>query len=380
MEGSSLVIIKAFSLISHPIEVLHMARRRKSIDISERTDDGENSIDLDLEKDETGLGSKWLFPVAATIILIIGLLIWKPWKTSASSEGEQPHVEHPDGPNKEITYQTRVQQFVLQDDFLTAITSETESLPLSWHGIRDIEQVLLWTFGLRHLKAGDSMTILWRVPVVGGEIQDNLQEVQALKLGLKSLDTTLEAYLFQAYEQEDFFDALGRPLQGQFLSSPVKYGRISSLYNLNRLNPVFKQVKPHRGTDFAAPAGTPIMALADGKVLKIDEGEANGKYIRLQHGATYRTTYLHMQAFAQGLAEGDSVKQGDVIGEVGSTGSSTGPHVCLRFYIRDYQGDFIRLFPHLPKASPLPDSLLMEFLKYRDSLVLNMGKEAAWSP
>lgn len=340
---------------------------KKSIDISEKEKRNEEQLELDLVGTSARLRPRWLWLAAALLGFgLLGLLGLRGWLPRSAEEEKVATPKAAAG--VEIGYLSEIQRLVLRDDFLTAITAGTDSLPLSWSGIRDIEQVLSWTFGLRHLRRGDSLVILWRMPVVEGIAQPELKEIQALRVRTASLDSTLEAYLFAAQGGEAFFDATGRPLQGAFLSSPVKYGRISSLYDLNRLNPVLKRVKPHKGTDFAAPMGTPILALADGVVAEISENGANGKFIRLAHGSVYRTTYLHLNACAPHLAENDSVQQGQVIGEVGSTGSSTGPHVCLRFYLNDYQADFVHLFPHLPKRPALPDSLLRTFLPFRDSL------------
>jgi len=140
---------------------------------------------------------------------------------------------------------------------------------------------------------------------------------------------------FYAYRhpQDDgsFYNEKGESLTGQFLQAPVKYTRISSSFNNhNRFHPVLRTRRPHLGTDFAAPAGTPIRATADGVVVAATYARNNGRYVRIRHNETYETAYLHMSRIA--VERGQHVLQGETIGYVGSTGLATGPHVCYRLW------------------------------------------------
>ena len=134
--------------------------------------------------------------------------------------------------------------------------------------------------------------------------------------------------------------AFARP----FLKAPVEFSRISSRFNKRRLHPVLNKVKAHLGTDYAAAKGTPIIAVGDGVVIKSSYTKGNGKYVKIRHNATYTTQYLHMSR--RKVKEGQAVRQGDVIGYVGSTGLATGPHVCFRFWKNGQQVDHLqRRFP-----------------------------------
>jgi murein DD-endopeptidase MepM/ murein hydrolase activator NlpD len=125
----------------------------------------------------------------------------------------------------------------------------------------------------------------------------------------------------------------------RFLMAPVKFSRISSKYNTHRLHPVTGKVKGHFGTDFAASHGAPIYATADGVVSEARFKQYNGNYVKIRHDKTYETQYLHMSKIAKGMRPGSKVRQGDIIGYVGSTGLATGPHVCYRFWKNGKQVD-----------------------------------------
>ena len=350
-------------------------KRKTDIEIEERkasNNSEREELDLALDKPaEPGKKNGYLAYryglISFGLLAVIGLLIWR-FTGSDTSTLEDPDPSFPE--------ESQIQRFLfeeqhleLSDDFLALITSEEQILPLDWYAIRDLEQILSWTIGLRYLKAKDSLSIIWRTPILGDKQLDDLKEIVALKVQTISLDTTLYAFLYDRADRERFFGWEGRPLEARFLSSPVTYGRISSRYNLTRLNPVLKRVKPHRGTDFAAPKGSPLLAIADGEVLYVGETEANGRFVRLRHDSVYRSTYLHLDSFTPGLEVGEKVKQGQEIGKVGDSGSATGPHVCLRFYVGDFQADYVKLFPYLPRPEPMKGVGFTQFEKYRDSLI-----------
>ena len=152
-------------------------------------------------------------------------------------------------------------------------------------------------------------------------------------------------------------------LRSQFLKSPIKYqNRISSRYNLKRKIALYGNVvKPHRGTDFAANEGTAIMATASGTVTESSYRKSgNGHYVKIKHNNTYDTQYLHMER--RKVKKGDYVKQGDIIGWVGHTGSTEGRHVCYRFWKHGKQVDPFK--QKLPSAEPLKKSLKPAFLTH----------------
>lgn len=261
-------------------------------------------------------------------------------------------------------------RWILEEDMMDMMVRDTEKLQLPWSMITQIENILSWSIGLRNLRQNDTIYWVWETLGYEGEPVNPEKEIVAILLSAGNLDTALYAVRFAPNQDPpSFFDEQGRPWKRQFLRSPVRYGQISSRYNLTRLNPVLKIIKPHRGNDFAAPEGTEIHALADGVVVERAFKTGNGNYIKLKHDSIYTTAYLHMSRFEESVQVGDSVRQGAVIGYVGSTGLSTGPHVCLRFWRRDFQDDFVAAFPHLPAPPALPFQEYRRFLVKKDSII-----------
>jgi murein DD-endopeptidase MepM/ murein hydrolase activator NlpD len=137
----------------------------------------------------------------------------------------------------------------------------------------------------------------------------------------------------------EYFDQYGASMKKQFLKAPVKFGHISSKFSKNRFHPVTKVWKAHLGTDYAAAHGTPIIATADGVIEDACYKAYNGNYVKIRHNGQYKTQYLHMSKIGKGIKRGRAVRQGEVIGYVGSTGLATGPHVCYRFWKDGQQVD-----------------------------------------
>jgi murein DD-endopeptidase MepM/ murein hydrolase activator NlpD len=130
-----------------------------------------------------------------------------------------------------------------------------------------------------------------------------------------------------------FFDDQGNSLRKAFLKAPLRFSRISSGFSHSRYHPVLKIRRPHHGVDYAAPRGTPVHTVGDGRITQVGyQRNGGGNFVKIKHNSVYSTTYMHLQGFGKGIKSGVYVKQGDVIGYVGSTGLSTGPHLDFRFY------------------------------------------------
>ena len=133
--------------------------------------------------------------------------------------------------------------------------------------------------------------------------------------------------------EELYYNEQGNSLEGAFLKAPLDFYRISSRFSNARFHPVLKRYRAHHGVDYAAPAGTPVYAVGNGKVIaKAYQRNGGGNYIKIRHNRTYVTTYMHLSRFAKGIQVGSEVKQKQVIGYVGSTGLSTGPHLDFRVH------------------------------------------------
>ena len=157
----------------------------------------------------------------------------------------------------------------------------------------------------------------------------------------------------------DYFDAQGLSMRKAFLRAPVEFSRISSSFNLRRKHPLYKTVKPHRGIDYAAPPGTPILAAGDGRVEIASRTKPNGRYVVLKHGEQFVTKYLHLSKFARGIKAGRRVKQGQVIGYVGSTGYATGPHLHYEFLVNGVHQNPRTV--SLPQAKPVSKQEVARF-------------------
>lgn len=168
------------------------------------------------------------------------------------------------------------------------------------------------------------------------------------------------AVLFENNEgMRDYYSPDGNSMRKAFLRAPVEFSRVSSNFNMRRKHPLFKRIMPHRGIDYAAPSGTPILAAGDGRVLTAAKNKNNGRYVVLQHGEQYTTKYLHLSKFAHGVKAGTRVKQGQTIGYVGATGLATAPHLHYEFLVDGVHRN-PRTVP-LPNASPVDDTQRSEF-------------------
>ncbi|MFZ1617676.1 MAG: peptidoglycan DD-metalloendopeptidase family protein [Flavobacteriales bacterium] len=230
-----------------------------------------------------------------------------------------------------------------------------------------LSDVFQWTVDFYRIQKGDRFTMVYKQNTVDGKDYG-----QPDLLGVRyEGDDVREAFLHtDASGATSYFDAEGKSLRKAFLQAPLKYSRISSGFSLTRFHPVQHRMKAHLGTDYAAPYGTPIMAVGDGVVENAGRTAGNGNYVKIRHNRTYETQYLHMRKIL--VKQGQVVKQGDIIGEVGSTGLATGPHVCYRFWKNGQQVDPRKEV--MPSAEPLDKAALPAFLEKRNDLLARMDE------
>jgi len=226
-------------------------------------------------------------------------------------------------------------------------------------------EVYAWTIDFFRLQKGDAFSVIYEEEYVDDTTYVGLKRIVAANLTHVGNDF----YAFP-YDNElgihDYYDEQGRSLRKTFLRAPLNFTRISSRYSGRRFHPVQKRWKAHLGTDYAAPTGTPIMTTADGVVVAAKYTRANGNYVKVRHNSTYTTQYLHMSKIKKGIKYNVKVKQGDVIGYVGSTGLATGPHVCYRFWVNGKQVDPYK--QKLPDAKPLESDRMDAYKSYMTSL------------
>ena len=196
--------------------------------------------------------------------------------------------------------------------------------------ILSLSDIYAWTVDFFGLQKGDRFRVLYQETVCDGDVV--------------AVDTVRYAVFSHAgqdfpaimFDQQDggnlWWNEKGESMRKAFLKAPLKFSRISSGFSYARKHPVTRKVQPHTGVDYAAPKGTPVMTIGDGVITSMKYEGAGGNTIRIRHNSVYSTAYLHLSGYAKGLKVGQRVRQGDVIGYVGSTGRSTGPHLDFRVW------------------------------------------------
>jgi murein DD-endopeptidase MepM/ murein hydrolase activator NlpD len=210
-------------------------------------------------------------------------------------------------------------------------------------------------------RRGDDIVILFEENYLDGE---KFSDGNILAASFNNNGRLVEAYRYtDSLGDTGYFDADGVSMRKAFLKAPLDFTRVSSSFNPNRLHPIYKTKRPHRGTDYAAPRGTPVYAAGDGRVIDAGYTRPNGNYVFIQHGEGFKTHYLHLNK--KRVKRGDRVKQGQVIGTVGSTGAATGPHLHYEFLVNGVHRNPRTVHKILPKAKSLPDS---EIPRFKDAI------------
>tara|TARA_R110000823_G_scaffold195624_7_gene326975 strand:- start:16463 stop:17788 length:1326 start_codon:yes stop_codon:yes gene_type:complete len=206
-------------------------------------------------------------------------------------------------------------------------------------------------------RKGDTIHLIYEDLYLDGE---KYADGSILAASITNKGKTYRAYRYIDKAGEiGYFNEDGVSMRKAFLLTPVDFTRISSNFNLRRLHPIYKTTRPHRGTDYAAPTGTPVYAAGDGRVIKAGYTRANGNYVFVQHGDQYVTRYLHLHK--RKVREGQRVAQSQVIGTVGATGAATGPHLHYEFLVNGVHRDPRTIHKQLPKAKSLPASEISQF-------------------
>lgn len=206
-------------------------------------------------------------------------------------------------------------------------------------------------------RRGDEIIILFEENFLDGE---KFSDGNILAASFNNNGRLVEAYRYtDSSGDTGYFDADGVSMRKAFLKAPLDFTRVSSSFNPNRLHPIYKTKRPHRGTDYAAPRGTPVYAAGDGRIVEAGYTRSNGNYVFIQHGEGFKTHYLHLNK--KRVKRGDRVTQGQVIGTVGSTGAATGPHLHYEFLVNGVHRNPRTVHKILPKAKSLPDSELALF-------------------
>ena len=232
-----------------------------------------------------------------------------------------------------------------------------------------LSQIFAWQIDFYHLQKGDHFKVIYDELY----IDNKFFAIGMIKAALFSHSgKDFYAIPFTQDSVYQYFDEEGNSLRKAFLKAPLEFGRISSRYSKNRLHPVLKTHRPHLGVDYAAPVGTPIRSTGDGVVSDIGYNRGSGKFIKIRHNSIYTTMYLHLSRYSKGIKKGSKVQQGQVIGYVGSTGLSTGPHLDYRFFVNGNPVDPLKV--EVPPSHPIKKELIAEYEVQRDSVMKLLDK------
>lgn len=259
------------------------------------------------------------------------------------------HIDHIQKP---IRIVPRTAEAVIESSLWNAMVDADLPVELAL----ELSEIYAWTIDFFGLQQGDSICVFY-----------DEQFVDSARWGIGRIYAARfyhagkwqDAYWFDMadYQPTDtpcrgYFDAEGNSLRKAFLKAPLNYKRISSRFTYARKHPVYKVVRPHTGVDYAAPAGTPVVAIGDGVVIEKGYKGGGGNTVKIRHNSTYTTAYLHLSKYGEGVAVGKHVSQGQVIGYVGSTGASTGPHLDFRVWKGDSPIDPLKMVS--PPVAPVP--------------------------
>src|SRR5690554_1416093 len=221
-----------------------------------------------------------------------------------------------------------------------------------------LSDVYAWQIDFFDVKEGDSFRVMYDVAYINDTSMVDVANIEGAVFTHRG--EKYRAIPFQQDSVREYFDESGNSLRKEFLKAPLDFIRISSRFSNARFHPVLKRYRPHHGVDYAAPTGTPVKTIGDGVVIeRAYQGGGAGNYVKVRHNSVYTTTYMHLSRFASGIQKGATVKQGQVIGYVGSTGLSTGPHLDFRVHKNNQPVNPLTI--DSPPCEPVKPELLDSF-------------------
>lgn len=226
-----------------------------------------------------------------------------------------------------------------------------------------LSEIYAWTVDFFGLEEGDQFKVFYDEQYVDS-IPIGIGKIHAVSFTHKGEE--LLAYSFEQDGQLSYFDETGKSLRRQFLKAPLRFSRISSGYSNSRFHPILKIYRPHRGVDYAAPAGTPIYSIGDGTVIRKGYTKGAGYYIKIRHNSVYTSGYNHLSRYPKGIKVGQRISQGQVVGYVGSTGYSTGPHLDFRVWKNGHPINPLTI--ESPPVDPIKEDNLQRFSASVDTL------------
>lgn len=233
-----------------------------------------------------------------------------------------------------------------------------------------LSDIYAWSIDFYAIQKGDKFRVIYDEMFVDST-SIGIGNIYAVQFNHYGSDN----YAFRFFQDDrfDYFDDEGQSLRKAFLKSPLEFARISSRFSHSRMHPVLRIRRPHHGVDYAAPKGTPVRTIGDGTVIaRAYQARGGGNYVKIKHNSVYTTTYMHLSGFAKGIVQGARVQQGQVIGFVGSTGLSTGPHLDFRVHKNGSPVDPLKV--EAPPVEPVHESRMPEYTALKDSLMGELQK------
>jgi murein DD-endopeptidase MepM/ murein hydrolase activator NlpD len=232
----------------------------------------------------------------------------------------------------------------------------------------ELSEVFAWTVDFFGLQKGDNFKVIYEEFFIEGK---SLGVGKIYGAQFNRTGSSITAIPFIQDGKESFFDIAGNSLRKAFLKAPLQFSRISSHFSSARMHPILRIVRPHYGVDYAAPVGTPVRAIGDGRITSATNEGGSGRMVRIQHNSVYATAYLHLSRFGEGVSPGVFVKQGDIIGYVGTSGLSTGPHLDFRFYKNGSPVDPLKV--DAPPVEPVSEENKGKFEKIKTVVLSLLG-------
>ena len=255
---------------------------------------------------------------------------------------------------KPVTAVEKVSTAVIETSLWDATIKNDLNLNLSL----ELSDIYAWVVDFFGIQKGDGFTVYYTENYVDS-VSVGIGEIYAAKFSHNKKDYYAYRYDNDSLGIHGYWDENGGSLRKAFLKAPLKFSRVSSRFTYARKHPVYKVVRPHTGVDYAAPMGTPVVAIGDGKVIFRAYKGGGGHTVKIKHNSVYTTAYLHLSKYGKGIAVGTQVKQGQVIGYVGSTGASTGPHLDFRVWKNGTPIDPLKM--ESPSVEPVPAKAMDEF-------------------
>ncbi|NLN96733.1 MAG: peptidoglycan DD-metalloendopeptidase family protein [Bacteroidales bacterium] len=260
---------------------------------------------------------------------------------------------------REIERRIKISDGTIESSLWNAMISNGDDPQLAL----ELSNIYAWTIDFFGIQRGDSYKVMFEELYVEGQ---RIGIGKIFTSVFRHLNNDYYAFYYEQDDDGDYFDEQANSLRKSFLKAPLQYSRISSHFSHRRLHPVHRVYRPHHGVDYAAPTGTPVMAIGDGKVTFARYKGAAGNMVEIVHNSVYKTQYLHLSKYGKGIREGVRVKQGQVIGYVGSTGTSTGPHLDFRVYENGKPVNPLTV--KSPPAEPIKPEYKDDYLNHADSL------------